>query len=424
MQLNSREIDKLLETAGSGQPVQTMLDYFAVQVDYQIQTQLVSELMARYVEVSRQLELRNRQLQQSDASRREAQRIAALGNWRLNLATRRLWWSDIMKELLDLDLDCDDSHETELHRFLDAVYSDDLPLIQTTLDALDRGIEPPPVQIRLVTKDGQIKWMHIRCVINREAGKNQLVHGTIQDITATKLIEEKLKKYNDHLEELVAEKVKVITATQLSTIYALVKLAESRDDETGDHIGRTAAYCKFLAEKLLERGEYPDVVNPEFVEAITNASPLHDIGKVGIPDAILLKPGKLTPEEFEIMKTHVTVGHKTLASVQEQCGVNAFLQTGMEITLCHHEKWDGSGYPNGLKGEAIPLSARIMALADVYDALRSKRVYKDGFSHEESVEIIRRESGRHFDPHLVELFLQHHQEFCRIFEENIQLLDG
>ncbi len=286
MQLNSREIDKLLETAGSGQPVQTMLDYFAVQVDYQIQTQLVSELMARYVEVSRQLELRNRQLQQSDASRREAQRIAALGNWRLNLATRRLWWSDIMKELLDLDLDCDDSHETELHRFLDAVYSDDLPLIQTTLDALDRGIEPPPVQIRLVTKDGQIKWMHIRCVINREAGKNQLVHGTIQDITATKLIEEKLKKYNDHLEELVAEKVKVITATQLSTIYALVKLAESRDDETGDHIGRTAAYCKFLAEKLLERGEYPDVVNPEFVEAITNASPLHDIGKVGIPDAM------------------------------------------------------------------------------------------------------------------------------------------
>ncbi|HHY52710.1 MAG TPA: HD domain-containing protein, partial [Clostridiales bacterium] len=155
-----------------------------------------------------------------------------------------------------------------------------------------------------------------------------------------------------------------------------------------------------------------------------NASPLHDIGKGGIPDAILLKPGKPTPEEFEIMKTHVTVGHKTLASVQEQCAVNAFLQTGMEITLCHHEKWDGSGYPNGLKGEAIPLSARIMALADVYDALRSKRVYKDGFSHEESVEIIRRESGRHFDPHLVELFLQHHQEFCRIFEENIQLLDG
>jgi putative two-component system response regulator len=420
MQINPWEAEQILAVAGSSQQSKTVLDYFADQVDYQIQTQLVSELMARYVEVSRQLEVRNRQLEQSDANRREAQIIAALGNWQMNLATNRLWWSDTMKELLDLP----DSEDAEIERFLEIVHPEDLPLIQTVLEELYRGAEPPPCQLRLVMKNGQIKWVHIRCVVHRESEETQWVHGTIQDITAAKLIEEQLKKYNDHLEELVEEKVKVISATQLSTIYALVKLAESRDDDTGDHIGRTAAYCKLLAEKLLERGEYPHVVNAEFVETVTKASPLHDIGKVGIPDAILLKPGKLTPEEFEIMKTHVIIGHKTLASVLEQCTLNAFIQTGMDITLCHHEKWDGSGYPNGLKGEEIPLSARIMALADVYDALRSKRVYKEGFSHEKSVEIIRQDSGKHFDPLLVELFLQHHREFCRIFEQDIQLIDA
>ena len=413
------EAEWLPQRSDSAQQAKTMLDYFADRVDYQIQTHLVSELMARYVEVSRQLEIQNRQLEQSDASRREAQKIASLGNWQLDLATQELWWSDTMGELLELE----EPEEGELQRFLDTIHPGDLPLAQLMLESISRGIEPPPYQLRLMLGEDRIKWVHIRCVMHRDlSGTPVAVHGTIQDITASKLAEEKLQKYNDHLEELVEEKVKVISASQLSTIFALVKLAESRDDDTGNHIGRTAAYCRLLAEKLLERGEHPQVINAEFVEVITNASPLHDIGKVGIPDAILLKPGRLTPEEFEVMKTHVIIGHETLASVQEQCDLNAFVQIGMDITLCHHEKWDGSGYPAGLKGGEIPISARIMALADVYDALRSKRVYKESFSHETSMDIIRRGSGKHFDPLLVELFLQNHMAFCHIFEQNIQMI--
>ena len=146
------------------------------------------------------------------------------------------------------------------------------------------------------------------------------------------------------------------------------------------------------------------------------ASPLHDIGKVGIPDSILLKPGKLTEEEFAIMKTHARIGYDTLAQVGSQYSGNSFLKLGMEITLGHHEKWNGSGYPQGLSGESIPLSARIMALADVYDALRSKRVYKEAFSHEKSAGIIREGWGSHFDPVLTDLFLRHEEEFRAMYE--------
>ena len=229
------------------QQTKTVLDYFADQVDYQIQNQLVSELMTRYVEVSRQLEQKHRQLEQSDANRREAQKIAALGNWRIDIATRSLWWSDTMGELLELE----EPEEGELQRFLDTIHPGDLPLAQLMLESISRGIEPPPYQLRLMLGEDRIKWVHIRCVMHRDlSGTPVAVHGTIQDITASKLAEEKLQKYNDHLEELVEEKVKVISASQLSTIFALVKLAESRDDDTGNHIGRTAAYCRLLAEKL------------------------------------------------------------------------------------------------------------------------------------------------------------------------------
>jgi len=151
------------------------------------------------------------------------------------------------------------------------------------------------------------------------------------------------------------------------------------------------------------------------------ASPLHDIGKVGIPDHILLKPGKLTPEEFAVMKTHVIIGYETLASVNASYPGNGYLQMGMDIARFHHEKWDGSGYMDGLKGEDIPLSARILALCDVYDALRSRRVYKEPFSHEKSREIILNGKGRHFDPVLVEAFNEHHTAFGEIFNQSVSL---
>jgi len=235
----------------------------------------------------------------------------------------------------------------------------------------------------------------------------------------SKQLEEKnrlLNRYNDHLEELVQEKVKEISASQVATIHALVKSAESRDDDTGAHIERTAKYCKLIADKLREAGFYTSIIDDSYAEDIEMAAPLHDIGKVGIPDSILLKPGKLTDDEFETMKTHVLKGHSTLASVDSLYHENSFLSFGMEISRYHHEKWDGSGYMSGLSGNEIPLSARIMALSDVYDALRSKRVYKEAFSHDKTVDIIKQGRGTHFDPDMVDVFLEHHDLFCEIYD--------
>jgi len=235
----------------------------------------------------------------------------------------------------------------------------------------------------------------------------------------SKQLEEKnkiLEKYNHHLEELVDEKVKEITASQVATIHALVKSAESRDDDTGAHIERTANYCRLIAEKLLASALYPDIVDESFVENIEMAAPLHDIGKVGIQDAILLKPGRLTNDEFDVMKTHVDIGYETLASVEARYPGNDFIKLGMEIAKYHQEKWDGSGYMTGLSFEDIPLSARIMALSDVYDALRSKRIYKEAFSHEKSIGIIAEGRGTHFDPVLVDVFLEHSLIFRDVFD--------
>ena len=225
-----------------------------------------------------------------------------------------------------------------------------------------------------------------------------------------------LKKYNEQLEELVDAKVREISDSQIATIYALVKLAESRDDDTGAHIERTTRLCRLLAEKLGQLPEFSGIIDDEYIENIYRSSPLHDIGKVGIPDAILQKPGKLTQEEFQIMKTHAEIGARTLEDVANQYKGNAFIKMGLEITRGHHEKWDGTGYPNGLSGPDIPLSARIMAIVDVYDALRSKRTYKEGFSHEKSAEIIQEGRGTHFDPQLVDIFLKYQDEFMTLYD--------
>lgn len=228
---------------------------------------------------------------------------------------------------------------------------------------------------------------------------------------------ETLKRYNEHLEEIVHEKVKEISASQIATIHALVKAAETRDDDTGAHIERTSLFCKLIAEELYEEGIYKDIVNNAYAENMSMASPLHDIGKIGIRDSILLKPGRLTEDEFEIMKTHVIIGHDTLSSVVKFHPENTFLKFGMEISLFHHEKWDGSGYMSGHSGEEIPLSARIMAISDVYDALRSKRVYKEAYTHERTFRIIADGSGVNFDPKLVESFKKLNLSFRDIFDK-------
>ena len=225
-----------------------------------------------------------------------------------------------------------------------------------------------------------------------------------------------LEEYNLHLEERVREKVKELTQAHLGTIFATSKLAESRDPETGEHLERMREYCKALAEQLARSSKHSPLVDQQFVDDLYAASPLHDIGKVGIPDAILLKPGALTDEEFDIMKTHTTIGADTLRKVEEQVPGNSFVIMGIEIAQSHHERWDGSGYPLGISGEEIPLTSRILGLADVYDALRSKRVYKDAFSHEKSREIILEERGKHFDPDIVDAFLPSEGTFQEIRE--------
>lgn len=197
-------------------------------------------------------------------------------------------------------------------------------------------------------------------------------------------------------------------------IFSLAKLAESRDTETGEHLERMRAYSRVLAEELSTSAEYGHIVDADYVRTIYLTSPLHDIGKVGIPDSILLKPGRLTTEEFEVMKTHPLIGNETLTAAVDNNPSATFYRFAQEIVLSHHEKWDGSGYPHGIKGADIPLSARIVAVADVYDALTTKRVYKDAFSHERAREIIVKESGRSFDPVIVDAFIAREPEFVRI----------
>ena len=211
-----------------------------------------------------------------------------------------------------------------------------------------------------------------------------------------------------------AERLLLLETREL-TIFALAKLAESRDPETGSHLERVRNYARLLAQEVALRPEYTSVVTGNFIQTIYQTSPLHDIGKVAIPDCVLLKPGRLNDEEFEIMKTHTTlvVGPDTAGgSSQEHPGAE-FLQMASQIALTHHERFDGSGYPAGLKEQEIPLCGRIMAVADVYDALTSKRVYKSAFDHLVASSIIREGSGHHFDPVLVEVFHTLELQFAR-----------
>ncbi|WP_196594127.1 response regulator [Pectinatus sottacetonis] len=225
-----------------------------------------------------------------------------------------------------------------------------------------------------------------------------------------------LKNKNQYLEAEVARQVKEISLIQEVSIVAMAALAEARDNETGLHIHRTKEYVKELSLYLKHKGKFIDILTDKNINLIVKSAPLHDIGKVGIPDSILLKPGRLTTEEFEIMKTHTTIGKNAISLAESMLKRESenFLQFAKEIAFCHHEKWDGSGYPNGLIGKSIPLSARIMAVADVYDALISTRVYKKAFPHAMAVSIIKNDSGKHFDPVIIDAFIALEKNFQAI----------
>ncbi len=211
---------------------------------------------------------------------------------------------------------------------------------------------------------------------------------------------------NGRLEELVQTQVRKTTAAHMETIFALAKLAEARDDDTGKHVERVQTMCRLLAVGLSEHPKHRCIVDNEWITNIFQASPLHDIGKVAIPDLILLKPGPLTSEELAIMQSHASLGAQTLREVHAKFPDNHSIEMGIDIAQSHHERWDGAGYPQGLAGEHIPLAARILAVADCYDAIRSRRCYKPAIPHDETVAMILRDSGTHFDPVVVDTFSQ------------------
>lgn len=204
-----------------------------------------------------------------------------------------------------------------------------------------------------------------------------------------------------------------------SSILAMAKLTEARDEDTGDHLGRMSAYTRLLTELLYESGLYPEVIDFDYIENMERFSPLHDIGKVGIRDKILLKPSRLTPEEFEEMKKHTIYGAEVLRAAEEKMQKyhRQLFELGAEIAEGHHEKWDGSGYPYGSKGDEIPLSARIVAVADVFDALTSKRPYKEAYPFDKAINIIAEGEGKHFDPVITEVFLEHRFEFEQLYHQ-------
>lgn len=221
-----------------------------------------------------------------------------------------------------------------------------------------------------------------------------------------------LKDKNTYLEDQVVRRTEEVVAIQNVTIMVMASLAETRDTDTGNHILRTQNYVKSLAQHLKSHPRFADYLTDSNINMLFKSAPLHDIGKVGIPDHILQKPGPLTAGEFEIMKTHTILGFDAITHAEQSLGIDVeFLTTAKEIARSHQEKWDGSGYPDGLAGDLIPISARLMALADVYDALISRRVYKEPMPHEKAILIIQEGRGKHFDPDIVDAFVEINEDF-------------
>ncbi len=260
------------------------------------------------------------------------------------------------------------------------------------------------IENEVITKNGDAK--HTEVVVSLMRDKDGMptgFRGISRDVTERLKAETKRRELENKLHYARA-----------ATILSLAKLSEYRDKGTGAHLERIREYAKIIAEDMAKIPAYKDYITEKYIDDIYQSSILHDIGKVGIQDSVLLKPDKLNPEEFNIIKGHTVLGGDALAEIESQTEGRSFLTLGKEIAYHHHEKWDGTGYPDGLKGEEIPLSARIVAIADVYDALTTNRCYKEAFTHEKSREIIISLKGSHFDPVVVDAFLANEKNFSRI----------
>lgn len=253
----------------------------------------------------------------------------------------------------------------------------------------------------------------------RKPINERIAYSRIQAQLTLKAAHDLTRNREAALEEEVRRRTEHIEVTQQIALLALVNLARTRDTETGGHIVRTQAYVRMLAERLREHPRFSAEMTPNAIRLITQSAPLHDIGKIGIPDHILRKPGALTPEEMAIMRTHTTLGLKALEDAEKLYDRHVdFLRYAKDIVIGHHERWDGKGYPYGLQGDAIPVAARLMAVADVFDALISKRVYKEAFPQQMAVDIIRQGSGTQFDPDVIEAFLALSEQFAEIARQH------
>jgi PAS domain S-box-containing protein len=273
-------------------------------------------------------------------------------------------------------------------------------LVKEIIDQLSKSEEVKAMQLLLQSPSGQLIDVELSGSRVELPGHDEHYQLIIRDISLTK-----------QMEQQVIESSQLLDTSRQAAIFGLARLAECRDDTTGSHLLRIREYTRILAAELAENPEFTQTVTSQFIEDLCLSSVLHDIGKVGIPDAILLKPDRLSVEEFEAMKRHCFYGNSALSSADNVTEGFSFLRMGQEITLYHHERWDGTGYPYGLAGLDIPLSARIVALADVYDALTSSRSYKTAFNHEQTRMLIVEESGHRFDPAIVNAFLRREQDF-------------
>lgn len=296
---------------------------------------------------------------------------------------------DIELMILDINMPRMNGFEVLEKLKSDDKYSKIVSLILTNHDELENEIKG----LSLGAVD------YIRKPLNLESLRKRIdIHSEL------KMARKILERDNRILEETVNERTKEVLLTRSITIHALITLLEIRDLESGNHTLRTQYYIKAICEELAKKDKYKDILTEEYIKEIFDTAPLHDIGKVGVPDRILLKPGKLTQEEFEIMKLHVDHGLNAI-KVNSDVMIPSFIKTATEIISSHHEYYNGLGYPKGLKGEEIPIAARLMAFADVYDALINKRVYKEAFLHEDAMKIIKDKSGIQFDPEIVEAFV-------------------
>ncbi len=262
-------------------------------------------------------------------------------------------------------------------------------------------------EYEVIQKDGSIKYLEFSSSLVKDQKKQRIgFRGVARDVTENLKAEKERRELENKLHNVRA-----------ATILGLAKLAEYRDKGTGEHLERIREYAKMIAREMSGLSAYKDYITEKYIDDIFQSSILHDIGKVGIQDSVLLKPGKLNTEEFDIIKRHTILGGDAIAEIESQIEGRSFLILGKEIAYYHHEKWDGTGYPNGLKGEEIPLSARMVAVADVYDALTTKRFYKEAFTHKKSRDIIVELKGSHFDPDVVDAFLANEKTFNRICSE-------